>query len=459
MFLISLAIIGVLLITGKFIRSFVPYFQSIFIPTSIIAGLLGLLLGEQVLGRFFSDNHILADGLFTEEIVAVWRDMPKVLITIIFASLFLGKKIPSPKQIWKLAGPQVSFGQTVAWGQYVLGLLLAIFVLTPFLSLPEMSGALIEISFQGGPGTAAGLEQTFNSLGFEQGRDLAVGLATIGVISGMLTGITIINWGIRKKKTTVAKSPANMSSYEKKGIYKEDEKPTAGQLTTRTQSIETLTVQFACILLAIGLGLLLQKGFIVIENATWGAKYNIFIFKHLPLFPLAMVGSVIVQLIENRLINYSFMNRQLIMRIQGLALDLLITSAIASLALTAIQQHWIAFLLLSFVGISWNIFAFIVLAPKMIPSYWFERGVVDLGQSMGMTTTGLMLLQIVDPEKETPSFESFGYKQLLFEPFVGGGFFTAASMPLIYQFNAYSLLIVTSILLVFWLMIGLFVFK
>ena len=42
-----------------------------------------------------------------------------------------------------------------------------------------------------------------------------------------------------------------------------------------------------------------------------------------------------------------------------------------------------------------------------------------------MTATGLMLLRTVDPENKTPAAMSFGYKQLLHEPFMGGGLWAA----------------------------------
>jgi ESS family glutamate:Na+ symporter len=89
-----------------------------------------------------------------EVVLESWSTFPTLLISVIFATLFLGKRIPSLKDIWLVAGPQVSFGQTVAWGQYVFGLLLALSILTPFFGINPMAGALIEIGFEGGHGTS-----------------------------------------------------------------------------------------------------------------------------------------------------------------------------------------------------------------------------------------------------------------------------------------------------------------
>jgi ESS family glutamate:Na+ symporter len=152
------------------------------------------------------------------------------------------------------------------------------------------------------------------------------------------------------------------------------------------------------------------------------------------------------------------LDRNLMMRIQGLSLDVLITSAIATLSLNVIGNNLIPFIILATVGIMWNLIAFMFLGPRMMPSYWFERSIGNFGQSMGMTATGLLLMRIADPENSSPALEGFGYKQLLFEPVVGGGIFTAASVPLIFYFGPLFVLILASIIMLFWTLIGIFYF-
>ena len=64
-----------------------------------------------------------------------------------------------------------------------------------------------------------------------------------------------------------------------------------------------------------------------------------------------------------------------------------------------------------------------------LPDAWFQRAIVEMGQSMGVTATGLLLLRTVDPDHETPAYYAFGYKQLLHEPFMGGGVWTSIAIP------------------------------
>ncbi len=454
--------IGVFLIFGKWLRLHVKIFQNYFIPTSLIAGLIGLILNENLIQKFlslfFGQTSFLKQEIIPFSVHEVWAEIPGLFITLIFASLFIGKDFGRFKESWKITKSQIAFAQSVSWGQYVVGFLVTLLILVPFFDGNILSAALIEISFEGGHGTAAGMQSSFTELGFKAGGDLALALATFGIVSGIVSGIILVNWGIRKNKTKIAQKPDALSTSEKKGIYKEGERPSI-KLTTRAHSIDSISIHLAFILLAIGIGMLMLKGLVLIETLTWGHYFDVHILSHIPLFPIAMLAGVIVQLILQK-IGYSYLiNRKLILRIQNFVLDILIVAAVASISLTVIGNHLETFLILAFAGFLWNLSAFIFLAPRMIYPYWFERGMTDYGQSMGMTTTGLLLLQIVDPEKETPAFETFGYIQLFFEPLLGGGIFTAASLPLIAEFGPYVMFGFTLIVFLIFLTYGLYNFK
>ncbi|TVP91724.1 sodium/glutamate symporter [Alkalibacterium sp.] len=458
----SFIMIGVFLIIGKVVRLHTKWLRNLFLPSSIIAGFIALFLGPDALGRltsqFLAEGSLFYNGLIPEFILDVWRPLPGMFINIVFAALFLGKKVPSIKKIWNIAGPQIVMGQTVSWGQYVIGLLLTMFVLTPFFDVNPLAGALIEISFVGGHGTAAGLASTFESLGFAEGADLALGLATIGILVGVVAGIIIINIGHRKG---FAKHVGGTD------YFTEEEKERLGesygfemeQQVKEAKAIEPLAFHLSLIAVAIAIGYLLQQGLILLEAATWGAWTDVYLFPFVPLFPLAMIGGVIVQIVFDRFDIHMYIDQSLISKISGFALDVLLVSALATLSLQVIGENIIPFLLLAFVATVWNIFAFLYLGPRMIPEYWFERGLGDFGQATGMTATGLLLMKVADPEYRTPALMGFGYKQILFEPFVGGGLVTAASLPFIFQFGPVVFLIISTVITVFFLIFGLVKFN
>ena len=169
---------------------------------------------------------------------------------------------------------------------------------------------------------------------------------------------------------------------------------------------------------------------------------------------MALIGGIIIQVVMARLDLDVLIIRRLQERIAGVALDLLVVTALASINLAVLGANLGVFLTLSIVGIAWNVLAFIYLAPRILPVYWFERGIGDMGQSMGVTATGILLIRMVDPENRTGAFESFAYKQLFFEPIVGGGLFTAAAPSLIDRFGSVSILLLTAAFLAFWLIFG-----
>ena len=91
-------------------------------------------------------------------------------------------------------------------------------------------------------------------------------------------------------------------------------------------------------------------------------------------------------------------------------------------------------------GIAWNVFCVMWLARRILPDCWFERAIAEMGQSMGVTATGLLLLRIADPENETNALSAFGYKQMLHEPFMGGGLWTSTAIILVARHGGWLVL-------------------
>ncbi|MFD1020937.1 sodium/glutamate symporter [Thalassobacillus hwangdonensis] len=458
----ALVYISIFLLLGKLIRIKFPIFQNLFLPSSIIGGFLALLLGPQVLGKlvtpFVSEDNFFTNGIMTEGITQVWEALPGLLINIVFAALFLGAKTPTLKNIWNYGGPQLAFGWAIGWGQYVVGLLVVLLILVPFYDIPPMAGALIEVAFEGGHGTAAGMAQTFEDLGFPEAFDLAIGLATVGILSGVIFGIIMINWAVRKEKTEIVKDVKEFSNLKKKGIMEFQNREPAANMTVRPESIEPLSFHFALISLAVLIGYVILEGLIALESVTWGAWTDSEIMTYVPLFPIAMIGGILLQLFFDKTDKHDVLDRPMIARIQGFALDILILTAIASVSLDVIGEYLVPFIVLAVAGITWNVVGFLVLAPRIIPQYWFERGIGDFGQSMGVTATGLLLMRIVDPDSKSPAFEAFGYKQLVYEPFLGGGLVTALSVPFIAQFGAVPMLAFAAVMSLTGVLAGLFYF-
>ncbi len=458
--LFAFIIVGILLLIARFIKQKVRLFQTLYLPESIIAGAIALLLGSGALGAIVvslgaNPDSYIAGGLFPEPMQEVWSQAPGVFINIVFAALFLGEHIPNPKDIWRKTAPQVAFGQSIAWGQYVLGILVTLLILTPLFGVNPIAGALIEIGFEGGHGTAGGMAETLTELDFPAGGDLALGLATVGIISGIIFGTLLAHWGRQKGYI-----PTEPVAVEDGDAQFQETAPTETSSTLAKRArlmqnflIDPLSLNFGFTGMAIAIGWIILQILTLIESATWG-RGGLELIGAVPLFPMALIGGIIIQVVMSRLDLDVLIIRRLQERIAGVALDLLVVTALASINLAVLGANIGVFLILSIVGIAWNVLAFVYIAPRILPVYWFERGIGDMGQSMGVTATGILLIRMVDAENRTGAFESFAYKQLFFEPIVGGGLFTAAAPALIARFGAVPILFLTAGLLAFWLIFG-----
>ena len=454
-------VIAILILVGRFIRQRIGLLKSLFIPSSVVAGVIALLLGPSALGAIIKattgTDSAFINGIFPEAILTVWSKSPGIFINIVFATLFLGQIIPGWGQIWRQASPQAAFGQILGWGQYVIGLILGITVLTPIFKLPPIAASLIEVAFEGGHGTSAGMAETFNELGFAEAADLSLTLATIGLVSGIIIGTWLIDWGRRTGRIQQLQEEVSLGINEDSiHTHTEEETSTtaARERLFKDLLIDPISLNFGFVGLAVAIGWFILQALGLIESITWGSGDGLKLIAFVPLFPMALIGGILVQLLLVRTNRSYMVSRPLMERIGGLALDVTIVTALASISLTALGSNLVPLLILAVTGIVWNVCVYVFLAPKLIPFFPNERGLGDLGQSMGVTATGILLLRMVDPDNRTGAFECFAYKQLLFEPILGGGLFTAAAPALIVRYGSIPMLFFTSAILAFWLIFG-----
>jgi glutamate:Na+ symporter, ESS family len=86
----ALLALGLLVLVGKLIRSRVGFFRAVFLPSSIVAGTIGLLLGPEVLGRIapgvgWWGDRPEAGGFFPESTLEVWAALILVLCAVLAA--------------------------------------------------------------------------------------------------------------------------------------------------------------------------------------------------------------------------------------------------------------------------------------------------------------------------------------------------------------------------------------
>ena len=441
---IIFAILSVLLVAGKILRVQVPLLQKLYLPSSIVGGLLGLLTVTCF------REHVPTD--LTDEM----RRMPGFLINVIFATLFLGGGVPKVKNLAASVMPQLTLAQIVVWGQYVVGVGLAGFLLVPAFKVSPAFGNLLELGFEGGHGTVGGMAEAFVAHGWEDGVALGYTVATAGMTCGIVLGMCLVNWAYARGYIKTVRPFGKRTLSERRGIHPRDARPSAGRQTVFADSVDSLAWHVAIVGIAVLIGFGILQGLKAAEVAIFPAA-KMRIFNGFPLFPLCMLGGVLLQA-GARLIKVDLLvDREQMTRISGAALDYLALSAVATIQLSVVMANWMPLTIMVVAGIVWTVFAVMFFSPRLFKEAWFERGIAEFGQATGVTATGLLLLRTVDPDNKTIAAASFAGKQLLHEPAMN--LWVALAFALVVTMGWMPVFLISSVMLAIWIGVSIFLMR
>lgn len=441
---IIFAMLSVLLVAGKILRVQIPLLQKLYLPSSIVGGLLGLLL----ISCF--REHV------PDELTDEMRRMPGFLINVIFATLFLGGGVPKIKNLAVSVLPQLTLAQIVVWGQYVVGVGLAGFLLVPAFKVSPAFGNLLELGFEGGHGTVGGMAEAFKAHGWEDGIALGYTVATVGMICGIALGMCLVNWAYARGYIKTVRPFGKRSLSERRGIHPRDARPSAGRQTVLPDSVDSLAWHIAIVGLAVLIGFGILQGCKAAEVALFPtAKTRLFL--GFPMFPLCMVGGALLQIAAHVAKVDLLVDRDQMMRISGAALDYLALSAVATIQLSVVMANWMPLTVMVVAGIAWTVFAVMFFSPRLFREAWFERGIAEFGQATGVTATGLLLLRTVDPDSKTIAAASFAGKQLLHEPAMN--LWVALAFALVLTVGWVPVFIVSAVMLAMWIGVSLFLMR
>lgn len=320
-------LLSVLLFSGKLIRVFLPVLRKCYLPSSVIGGVLGLIIF-----RCFPD-------LFDPEVIKTISSIPGFMINIVFATLFLGVTAPSIKKIFQVAFPQLCFGQIMAWGQYVIGFAAVGFILIPCFGVHEALGNLLEIGFQGGHGTVGGMSESFRNLGWEDGIALGYTVATVGMILGVVVGMALINWAGKRGYVKKIRSFKSQHKLQQLGIYGVFRRPTAGWQTVFADSIDSLAWHISLVGIVILAGYGTLRGLQMLEVFLF-PESTLRVFRGFPLFPLCMICGLLLQKISRKLKVASLIDRGQMQRLAGASLDFLVLAAMSTIKLSVVSANW-----------------------------------------------------------------------------------------------------------------------
>ena len=103
----------------------------------------------------------------------------------------------------------------------------------------------------------------------------------------------------------------------------------------------------------------------------------------------------------------------------------------ASLDIATVLDNWRLILVLTIFGLIWNLICIAYFAYFVFEKYWFERSLIEFGNSTGVVASGLLLLRLADPKNISKTLPIFTSKQLFAQLILSGGFFTVLAPLLI----------------------------
>lgn len=387
--LIDVGWISALMVVGNVLRRKIPFFQKLLIPSSITAGLIGLVLGPEVLGLIGFSEHI---GTYTSILIAV------VFAAMPYSMTFDRSVRSGARNMW-------SYSTGMFMGQWGLFILLGIFLFQPIWGTEPWFGMMLPVGFVGGFGTAAAVGSSLEEAGATAASSLGFTSATVGTLAAIVGGIIFTAWGMRKGKTSAM--PASLPWDLRSGyIDDETERPSIGRATTNPSSIEPMALHVGILALTVTVAYFVNEG-----------VAQLFPDVSIPLFAMSFVMGIVGMGLLKLFRKPRYLDKDTVNTISGAATDYLIAFGIASIVPAAIAEYLVPLIILFVLGVIYCLFFLFFMAPRWFGQAWLERGVFGWGWATAAVATGIALLKIVDPKLRSGTLNEYGVAYIGFAPF------------------------------------------
>ncbi|GKH49723.1 sodium/glutamate symporter [Eubacteriales bacterium] len=388
--LTEMTIFGVFLIAGFLIRELIKPLQKLFIPSSIIGGVIALVGGQQILGLW--------------EVPASFSSYSGTLIRFVMCSIIFGVTLNLDKM--KSYGDYMMVVHSVYGWQMALGIGLGALFCKIWPSLPTGWGFQGVQSFYGGHGTAGAAGAVFEEITASTDvTSIGMVLATFGLVFAMVFGMMVVNFGVRRGWATFVKEPQKQPPSFYGGLLPKEEQKSIGTALTSSISVNAVALQFAWILAAMFVG---EKLFALIGTFLP-------VVKQMPLLTYDTVGGLILYPILKMVKLDTFVDKKTVSQLSGCALEILILGAVATLNISVVISNAVPLLLFTAIMCGLTVVWPLFMAHKTCSEQWFEKALMIIGQSTGATPTGLALVRAVDPNSECCAPDAHGiYSGLTF---------------------------------------------
>ena len=374
--------LAVFMLVGFFAREILKPLQKLFLPSSLIGGLILLALGPQMLG--------------VVPVPESFSSIPNVMIDIVMAATVFGVTISRHKigsYLDYCCVTMSSYGMQMGLGVF-LGWLLTLF----WPGLPNGWGVMGVFSFHGGHGTAAAAAATFEKYGNPDNMAVGMVLSTLGLIMAMSVGMFMVNFGIRKGWGTYVKEPQKQPPHFYGGALPAEKRTATGHTVTTSISINHLALQVSWLLFALFIGRKLI-GFL--------GGFSEF-FAGMPSVLHGIFGGAILWYLLKLTKLERFVDLKTIKMASGFCLEITVFTAMATLDMEFVSTYIVPVLIYMAVLTLLTIPIVFYLAYRFCREEWFEKACMSFGAATGNTSTGLALVRAVDPDSQSSAGDTHG---------------------------------------------------
>jgi len=393
--LMDFGLMSILLLIAHLVRSKVKILQYIYMPSSLIASFIALFCGWQFL-------DILPFAV-RENGSPYMSSYPYLLVVVLFAGLFLGKEENAPKvkfgNVVKEIGDTFFYNLGSEFWQFGAALLFGLLVLAPlFPSLNQGFAIMLPAGFVGGHGYATAIGQTFQNYGWEEAMTVGYTSATVGLLTGIIGGMILINIATRKGWTRLVKDVSSLPESMLTGFVPEKERVSMGKETVNPIALDPFTWHFALVMAAFAIGYYVYN----LTKTVMPGKYEI------PMMCLSMLAGVVIQKLLDGMKLGNYVDKHVTNRIGSWVTDYLVAFGVASIQISVVVKYAVPMLLLFSFGALSCVMVCMVLGRRLFHNFWFERSIFVFGWNTGVVAMGVTLLRVVDPSFKTKTLEDYG---------------------------------------------------
>lgn len=387
----ELIVLFLFLLLGVVIRNVVKPIRNLYLPAGLIGGAIALIMGPQVLGLI--------------EIPENWSSMASPMINIVLTTTLFGISISANKM--KSYAGAISANLTSYFSQLMIGIVTGIGLQKIWTALPREWGVMTVFTYWGGHGAATSSGTLFEELGVANMLSIGLILATLGLIVAMVTGMVWVNIGVRRGWAVALTEGKENASERKNDYIPEDEQKPLGFARVASDSVNGLALQMCFVFLSMWIGAQIFGNIAKVIPAA----------SNIPSLLYGIVGAIIVWFFMTKTKLDKYADKTAIDNIGGVALEICICSATATLNLDFFASNLLPILIHMIVVIAGMSFLCMFLMRRWFGKDWFPLALMFYGAGCGSTPSGLALARCVDPDVKTDGWEAFGVSQGCFVPF------------------------------------------